>query len=186
MNTLHHCTRNRLPSFSAAANARDCLMPRRATPSCQGRHLVEERPRQQASRLATTADLQCAGPAPGLITGRAAHAVSRTESNGTAATPDARGGASSPRSVAKCPGRSECKVRRARVPLLIQSMLRGYVCDRIRLSPADFALSARHKTLPSVSLATRAPVPQTSQITSKLVKSLIKISRQRLKIDDSQ
>ena len=103
MNTLHHCTRNRLPSFSAAANARDCLMPR-ATPSCQGRHLVEERPRQQASRLATTADSQCAGPAPGLLTGRAAHAVSRTESNGTAATPAARGGASSPRSVAKWAG----------------------------------------------------------------------------------
>ena len=171
MNTLHHCTRNRLPSFSAAANARDCLMPR-ATPSCQGRHLVEERPRQQASRLATTADLQCAGPAPGLITGRAAHAVSRTESNGTAATPDARGGASSPRSVAKCPGRSECKVRRARVPLLITEHV-----ARLRLRPNQalasglcFVCTAQDASLCLPRHSRCAPVPQTSrksQITSK-------------------
>ena len=53
---------------------------------------------------AVVADSQCAGPAPSLLTGRAARSVSRTESNGTAATPAARGGASSPRSVAKWAG----------------------------------------------------------------------------------
>ena len=46
-------------------------------------------------------------------------------------------------------------MRRARARRCrLQRMLRGYVCDRIRLSPADSALSAQHKTLPSASLAT--------------------------------